>query len=109
MKNLGKSPIKKLEQPEDSYAVAKIEKRKESIVKPLKVDNSGLMFSIKQKAGLHPKKRKRFVDKEKENNLNKSKSLAYEAEKEGSFPSSVIHDKSSNYLHPIEVGYIKPK
>ena len=85
-------------------------KQKESGIKPMNIDSSALMFSIKDKHGFNAKDRKRMVDKEKEaQNKIKRKSFVNQIRSSDSVSSDIVNPKSGNLKSQLEVSHIKHK
>lgn len=87
-------------------------KQKESNIKPMNIDSSALMFSIKDKHGFNAKDRKRMVDKEKEKEAqlkNKRKSFVNHMKSSDSLSSEILNTKSGNMVMHVESGYINHK
>ena len=105
--------MKSSQNPETYFVADSIKSKlqqKESNIKPLNIDSSALMFSIKHNHGFNAKDRKRFVDKEKEAQLkNKRRSFINHMYSSNSVTSDMLNSKSGNLQVPIEVGYIRPK
>ena len=85
-----------------------LSKLKESNIRPMHIDSSGLMFSIKNQTGFHPKNRQRFVDKQKQSHFQKHKSASDYVNDEDSHASEMVNNKSS-YLTPFDTCSIKHK
>lgn len=107
--------MKTARNPDTNLAAESIKmklQQKDSNIKPMNIDSSALMFSIKANHGFNAKNRKRLVDKEKEAQMlknNRRKSFINQMYSSNSLNSDLINSKSGNLQVPLEVGYKRPK
>jgi len=82
----------------------KLLRKEDTEIKPMHVDSSGLMFSIKKPKAMNLKERRRFVDKHHVANYNQYDGNEESSEAERSIDSALVNNKSGiligNHYYP---------